>query len=68
MVCRKTVSNGEYDYATTIFHPYIDFKDTNTSFGSIEEALCHSIAILFDGVNSYAGHYFCKMIGMYDER
>ena len=46
------------------FHSYVDFKDTNHSYNTLEQALIGVIAHRFDGVNSRAAGYFCKMIGI----
>lgn len=47
----------------TMFHPYIDNKDTNCSCDTLDEALVKAIAIKHDGHNTRADGYFMKMIG-----
>ena len=46
------------------YHMWLDGKDTNRSTFSLEEAIIDVIAIKYDGINSYAGIYFSKMIGL----
>lgn len=53
----------EIDYDTIRFHDPVN----SCSYNSFDEALINIIAIKYDGNNSQAGYYFCKMIGMIDE-
>lgn len=43
------------------------WEDTNRSFHTLEEAIIDVIAYNFDGLNSQAGHYFSKMVGLSKE-
>jgi hypothetical protein len=64
---RKTENNRvlkDIDYEQVAFHPYIDWKDTNRGFGTLEEAMVGVIALRFDGLNSQAAMYFSKMVGL----
>jgi len=40
------------------------WEDTNMSYPSLESALVGVIAYKYDGLNSQAASYFCKMIGL----
>jgi hypothetical protein len=44
------------------FHPFINGKDTNTSYVSIEAAIVGAIAYKYDGGNTRADQYFLKAI------
>lgn len=48
------------------FHPYVDGKDTSRSFGTLEEAVVHAIAVAHDpaGANTRAATYFARMVGL----
>lgn len=50
-------------------HETISFYDPNNNaiYKSFDEAMIGAIAAKYDGLNSHAGYYFCKMIGLYDE-
>jgi len=48
----------------TEFHPYINGKDTNTSYKSLDHAMVGAIAIKHEGGNTRADVYFCRMIGI----
>jgi len=52
----------------THFHPYINGKDTCHCYESLDSALIGSVAYKHDGINSQAARYFCKMIGLDDEK
>jgi hypothetical protein len=58
---------GEIDYNHKQYHPYINGKDTNHSYYTLEGALIGAIAQKFDGLNSQAAMYFCKMVGIKQE-
>ena len=71
------ISNRGNDEGQTFFHPALwtdEFKqhhnnafywqDTNHSYHSLEAAIIGVIAYKFDGLNSQAAGYFCKMIGL----
>lgn len=45
-----------------LFHAYIVGKDTNHSYGSLDQALVGSIAQKYDGINTRADTYFWKAI------
>lgn len=46
------------------YHGYINYKDTNTSYYSLDSALVGCIGRKHEGGNGKAAMYFCKMIGM----
>ena len=48
----------------TFFHPYINYKDISHAYDTLEQALIGVIAYKYEGANSHAAGYFCKMIGM----
>jgi len=48
----------------TYFHPYLDGKDTNHSYDSLEGALAGVISIQHDGINTRADIYFMRAIGL----
>lgn len=54
--------------SSTSFHGYIDETSTSRSWYSLDEALIGLIAIKHDGINTRADTYFCKGIGMYDNK
>ena len=61
---------GEYQIIEAIkdqkihYHGYINYKDTNTSYYSLDSALVGCIGRKYEGGNGKAAMYFCKMIGM----
>ena len=63
---------GEYQIVEAIgkrdketqWHGYINYRDTNTSYSSLDSALVGCIGIKYEGGNGRAAMYFCKMIGM----
>lgn len=61
---------GEYQIVEAIkdqkmhYHGYINYKDTNTSYYSLDSALVGCIGRKHEGGNGKAAMYFCKMIGM----
>lgn len=46
------------------WHGYINYKDTNTSYYSLDSALVGCIGRKYEGGNGKAAMYFCKMIDM----
>lgn len=48
----------------THWHGYINYKDTNTSYCSLDSALIGCIGMKHEGGNGKASMYFCKMIGI----
>lgn len=46
------------------YHGYINYKDTNTSYHSLDSALVGCIGRKHEGENGKAAMYFCKMIGI----
>lgn len=46
------------------YHGYINYKDTNTSYYSLDSALVGCIGRKHEGGNGKAAMYFCKMIGI----
>ena len=61
---------GEYQIVEAIkdnethWHGYIDYKDTNVSYSSLDSALVGCIGIKYEGGNGRAAMYFNKMVGM----
>jgi len=58
------------------YHPFVylkhqlgnsDWRDTSTSYRNIEGALAGAMAYKHDGINSHAGAYFERMIGLKEE-
>jgi len=49
---------------TTEFYPYIDGRDTNTSYLTLDRAIVGALGRKYDGANSQAADYFFKMVGM----
>lgn len=57
------VSNPKPDWVSRVlFHGYINGRDTNEAFESLDAALVGMIARKHDGINSRAAGYFMKMI------
>lgn len=59
--------------AKNTFHPVqiLDdgsVRDFSRSYGGLEEAIVCALALKYDGLNSQAGGFFCKMIGLYDNQ
>lgn len=48
---------------THAFLSYVDNESTNHIYHSLEAAIVGAIAYKFDGPNSQATTYFCKMVG-----
>jgi len=46
------------------FHLYINFKDTNTSYSSIDTALIGGVCRKYDGINERLSGYVCKALGV----
>lgn len=61
---------GEYQIVEAIkdnethWHGYIKYKDTNTEYLSLDEALIGCIGYKFEGGNGKAAMYFTRMIGI----
>lgn len=62
---------GEYQIVEAIkddgkvhYHGYINYKDTNTSYSSLDSALVGCIGRKHEGGNGKAAMYFYKMIGI----
>jgi len=60
-----TVLTGEADTITN-FHVWINGWDSARSYSSLEAAMAGAIAYAFDGANSQAGVFFCRMVGIED--
>lgn len=54
------------EHGATFYHAYVDGQDTSRSFHSLEAAIVDAIAHAHDGINTKAGTYFCRMIGLTD--
>ena len=46
------------------FHYWVAERDTCHSTNTLEGALAGAMAYNFDGINSQAGYFFCRMIGV----
>lgn len=46
------------------YHGYVDYKDTNESYSSLDSALVGCIGYKYEGRNGRAAMYFEKMIGL----
>lgn len=61
---------GEYQIIESVksgtkhWHGYINYKDTNHSYSSLDSALIGCIARKHEGANGKAHEYFYKMVGM----
>lgn len=61
---------GEYQIVEAIndegvhYHGYFNYRDTNTSYYSLDSALVGCIGRKYEGGNGKAAMYFGKMIGM----
>ena len=63
---------GEYQIVESIgkrdgevhWHGYINYRDTNTSYSSLDSALIGCIGIKYEGGNGKAAMYFCRMVDM----
>ena len=62
---------GEYQIVEAIkddgkihYHGYINYKDTNTSYSSLDSVLVGCIGRKYEGGNGRAAMYFYKMIGI----
>lgn len=63
---------GEYQIVEAIgktdretqWHGYINYRDTNTSYSSLDSALVGCIGIKYEGGNGRAAMYFCRMVDM----
>ena len=47
------------------FHIWINEKDMSISCNTLDEALIVALARKYDGTNSQAGHFICKILGLY---
>ena len=63
---------GEYQIVEAIgkrdgkvqWHGYINYRDTNTGYSSLDSALVGCIGIKYEGGNGKAAMYFCRMVDM----
>lgn len=46
------------------FHVFVDGEDTSSSYDTLDEAVIAAIAWKYDGLNSQAAFYFCRMINL----
>lgn len=53
--------NGKFEIESS-FHPFLNGKDFNRSYASIDECLAGMIALKYDGLNTRADQYFLKSI------
>jgi len=63
-IFKDSCGTGKYDYTKSQFHPYINGDDTSYGYDTLESAIVGAIARKYDGCNSQAAYYFCKMIGL----
>lgn len=47
-----------------LWHGYVNYKDTNCSYSSLDSALIGCIGIKYEGLGGRASMYFEKMIGL----
>ena len=65
---------GEYNedclgkLTRTFYHVWIDGKDESISADTLEGALATAMAHKHDGINSQAGMFFTRMIGIKEEQ
>jgi hypothetical protein len=61
------VESTQRDDNTASFHPYVNGKDFNRSFETLDIALLAAIAHKYEGdLNSQAVWYMCKMLGIWE--
>jgi len=58
------VLTGDINYDSDLYHSWLNGKDTCHSSHTFEGAVVDLFALKYDGLNSQAGGYFCKMIGL----
>jgi hypothetical protein len=58
------VLTGDADYDRVEYHGWLSGKDSHHSLYTFEGAIVDLFALKYDGLNSQAGGYFCKMIGL----
>lgn len=63
-IFKNGINTNKFETEKTCFHAYLNNKDTNHSYHTLDEALIGVIALKYDGVNSRAAEYFSKMIGV----
>ena len=47
-----------------LYHGYINYRDTNTGYCSLDTALIGCIGIKYEGSNGKAAMYFSRMVGI----
>ncbi|MGG6263245.1 hypothetical protein [Leptolyngbya sp. AN10] len=52
------------DKHTSAFYSIVDGRFQGRSWETLDQAIVGAIAIRYDGINSQAGQFFCKMIGL----
>jgi len=57
----STQSEYWHEHGETMFHPYINWKDTNRSYTSLESALVGAVGVVREGPNGRAAEYFDRM-------
>lgn len=60
----QIIESREKETTDVTFHPYIDFKSISVGYNNLDTALIGVIAHKYEGSNSQAGNYFCKMLGL----
>jgi hypothetical protein len=58
----------KHEETKTSFHPYINSKDTNNCFVSLDMALIGCICLKHDGINTRAPDYIYLMLEMGENR
>jgi hypothetical protein len=59
-----SVLTGNVNYDFVEYHGWLNGKDTSTSSNTLESAIVGLFALKYDGLDSQAGYYFIKMIGL----
>lgn len=60
---KNNSATGRINYGQKEYSCYLNKKHLGRSAESLDAALAHCIASKHDGVNTYAGMYFMRMIG-----
>lgn len=61
-----TVLTGNQNVDERNFSPYIDDKNCNRSYDSLDAALVGAICLKHDGINTRADGYIMRMLGVGD--
>jgi hypothetical protein len=58
------VLTGDINYDSDLYHSWLNGKDTCHSSTTLEGAIVDLFALKYDGLNSHAGYFFARMIGI----